>query len=161
MTGSTELPAYVNIYKSLPVAYEAMLALEAASKSTLDQQLRELVKLRASQINGCAYCLDMHYKDARAMGETEERLYMLPAWREATVYSDEERAALALAEAMTLVADGHIPTDVEADARCQFDEAGYAALVFTIVAINAWNRLSITSHAEPGRYRSKAATART
>jgi AhpD family alkylhydroperoxidase len=116
-----------------------------------------LVKLRASQINGCAYCIDMHHKDARAAGESEERLYMLPAWRESTVYTDAERAALALTEEMTLIADGHVPADVEADARAQFDEETYAALVFVVVAINAWNRLAITSHAPAGIYQPRIA----
>jgi AhpD family alkylhydroperoxidase len=149
---------YVNIYKAFPAGYQGMRALEDASKSgPLDAAIRELVKLRASQINGCAYCVDMHYKDARAAGETEERLYMLNAWREATVYTDDERAALALAEAITLIADGHVPADVEAAARARFDEETYAALVFIVVAINAWNRLAITSHAPAGTYQPKAA----
>jgi AhpD family alkylhydroperoxidase len=149
-------PAFVNIYKAFPSGYEGMQALEdAAKQGPVDHALRELVKLRASQINGCAYCIDMHYKDARAAGETEERLYMLPAWREATVYTDAERAALALTEAVTLIADGHVPADVEAEARARFDEPTYAALVFLIVAINAWNRLAITSHSPAGRYQPK------
>ena len=97
----------------------------------------------------------MHHKDARAAGETEERLYMLPAWREATVYSDAERAALALTEAVTLIAAGHVPADVEAEARSQFDAETYAALVFTIATINTWNRIAITSHSPAGRYRPK------
>ena len=149
---------YVNIYKAFPAGYHGMRALEDAAKSgPLDAAIRELVKLRASQINGCAYCVDMHYKDARAAGETEERLYMLNAWREATVYTDDERAALALAEAITLIADGHVPADVEAEARARFDDETYAALVFIVVAINAWNRLAITSHAPAGTYQPKAA----
>jgi len=147
----------VPIGKSFPAGYRAMLALEQALKdSTLDSVTFELIKLRASQINRCAYCIDMHYKDARAAGETEERLYMLAAWREASVYSEAERAALALTEAVTLIADGHVPDDVEAEARAQFDEQTYAALVFTIATINAWNRISITSHAEPGVYQPRA-----
>jgi len=151
---------YVNIYAAFPAGYEAMSALEDANAaSPIDPPLYELVKLRASQINGCAYCIDMHHKDARAAGETEERLYMLPAWREATVYTAAERAALALTEAVTLIADGHVPADVEAEARAQFDEETYAALVFTIATINAWNRLAITSHSPAGRYRPKAAAA--
>jgi AhpD family alkylhydroperoxidase len=149
---------FVNIYKAFPAGYQGMRALEDAAKSgPLDAVIRELVKLRASQINGCAYCVDMHYKDARAAGETEERLYMLNAWREATVYTDDERAALALAEAITLIADGHVPADVEAEARARFDEETYAALVFIVVAINAWNRLAITSHAPAGTYEPRAA----
>jgi len=149
---------YVNIYKAFPAGYKAMRALEDAAKhGPLDPVIRELVKLRASQVNGCAYCVDMHYKDARAAGESEERLYMLPAWRESTVYTDAERAALALTEEMTLIADGHVPADVEADARAQFDDETYAALVFVVVAINAWNRLAITSHAPAGTYQPRVA----
>ena len=154
MTTPTE---YVNVYRAFPAGYKAMSALEdACAASPLDESLYELVKLRASQINGCAYCIDMHYKDARSDGETEERLYMLPAWREATVYTDAERAALALTEEITLIADGHVPADVEADARTHFDDETYAALVFTIATINAWNRLAITSHSPAGRYRPTA-----
>jgi AhpD family alkylhydroperoxidase len=156
MTSSGQ-PEHVNIYKVFPAGYRGMQALEDASKSgPLDPMIRELVKLRASQINGCAYCIDMHHKDARAAGESEERLYMLDAWREATVYSDEERAALALTEAITLIADGHVAPDVEAAARARFDEETYAALVFVIVAINAWNRLAIASHSPAGTYQPKA-----
>ncbi len=150
---SSDPAEYVNIYKAFPAGYEGMRAFEDAARSgPLDPVIRELVKLRASQVNGCAYCIDMHYKDARAAGETEERMYMLPAWREATLYTEAERSALALAEAITLIANGHVPADVEADARAQFDKESYAALVFTVVAINAWNRLAITCHAPAGRY---------
>lgn len=144
---------FVNLYKAFPAGYAAMSALEAAvAAGPLEQSLFELVKLRASQVNGCAYCIDMHHKDARAAGETEERLYMLPAWREATVYSAAERAALALTESITSIADGHVPSDVEDDARAHFDAESYAALVFLVVTINAWNRLAITSHSPPGKY---------
>jgi AhpD family alkylhydroperoxidase len=147
---------FVNIYKAFPAGYQGMQAFENAAKSgPLDPVIRELVKLRASQVNGCAYCIDMHYKDARAAGETEERLYMLPAWREATVYSDDERAALALTEAITLIADGHVPREVEVEARARFGDETYAALVFVVVAINAWNRLAITSHSPAGKYQPK------
>jgi AhpD family alkylhydroperoxidase len=149
-------PAHVNIYKAFPAGYRAISALEQACSAAMDPVLFELVKLRASQINGCAYCIDMHWKDARAAGETEERLYMLAAWREATVYTAAERAALALTDEVTLIADGHVPVDVEAAARQQFDEPAYAALVFTIVTINAWNRLAITSHSPAGNHRAKA-----
>ena len=155
---SPEHADYVNIYKAFPAGYKGMQALEDAAKNgPLDPVIRELVKLRASQINGCAYCIDMHHKDARAAGESEERLYMLPAWRESTVYTAAERAALALTEEMTLIADGHVPADVEAEARAQFDDETYAALVFVVVAINAWNRLAITSHSPAGIYQPRAA----
>ena len=154
---SANHPRHVNVYKDFPAGYQALSALEqACANGPLDHALYELVKLRASQINGCAFCIDMHHKDARAAGETEERLYMLPAWREATVYSDAERAALALTEAVTLIAAGHVPADVEAEARAQFDAETYAALVFVVVAINAWNRLAITSHSPAGIYQPRA-----
>jgi AhpD family alkylhydroperoxidase len=145
-------PEYVNIYKAFPAGYEAMSALESACAAAMDPTLFELVKLRASQINGCAYCIDMHWKDARANGETEERLYMLGAWRESTLYSDVERAALALTDEVTLIADGHVPPDVEAAARQHLGDTAYAALVFTLATINAWNRLAITAHSPAGRY---------
>jgi AhpD family alkylhydroperoxidase len=151
---------FVNIYKQFPEGYQAVSQLEQACAATMDPSLFELVKLRASQINGCAYCIDMHYKDARARGETEERLYMLGAWREASVYSEAERAALALTDAITLIADDHVPADVEAAARDQFDERAYAALVFTVATINTWNRLAITSHSVPGVYQPKVRAAR-
>jgi AhpD family alkylhydroperoxidase len=144
----------INLMEAFPAGYKAVLAFDkAVAAGPLDRTLFELVKLRASQINGCAYCIDMHHKDLRADGETEERLYMLPAWREATVYTDAERAALALTEAVTLIAGSHVPEDVEAEARRIFDTESYAALVFAIALINTWNRLAITAHSEPGHYR--------
>ncbi len=133
-----------------PKPFLAMYQLEASIE--LDSTLRELVKLRASQINGCAFCIDMHWKDARAAGESEERLYLLDAWRESPIYSDRERAALALCEAVTLVGQGHVPDQVWEEAAAQLgDELGQ--LVFAIAAINTWNRLMIASRAEPGHYR--------
>jgi len=141
------------VMEGFAAGYKGLGGIEAAlAQSTVPAPLRELVKMRCSQINGCAFCLDMHYKDARAAGETEERLYMLNAWREATVYTDAERAALALAEAVTLISHAHVPAEVEAEARKHFDDEAYAALVWAIVAINAWNRLAITGHSEPGLY---------
>jgi AhpD family alkylhydroperoxidase len=127
-----------------------MLRLEAAIE--IAPSLGNLVKIRASQINGCAFCLDMHWKDARAAGETEERLYMLEAWRESPLYDDRERAALELCEAMTLITDGHVPDEVWEDARSEFDDGELANLVFAIAAINTWNRLNITIRLEPGHY---------
>ncbi|MGN6722653.1 MAG: carboxymuconolactone decarboxylase family protein [Marmoricola sp.] len=141
------------VFDGFPRGYKGLAGIEVAiSQSSVPEQIRELVKMRCSQINGCAYCVDMHYKDARAAGETEERLYMLSAWREATVYSDAERAALALAEAITLISQAHVPAEVEAEAKRHFDTEAYAALVWVIVMINAWNRLAITGHSEPGHY---------
>jgi AhpD family alkylhydroperoxidase len=149
---STTIPAgRVQLSELAPRPFAAMSRLEAAID--LDPRLRELVKIRASQINGCAFCLDMHHKDARAAGESEERLYLLPAWRESPGYYDaRERAALALCEAMTLVAETHVPDDVWDAAAAVFDEEELAQLVFAIAAINTWNRLMIASRGEPGHY---------
>lgn len=141
------------MHELLPTAYRALVMLEGAVRESAIPALTfELVKLRSSQINGCAFCIDMHYKDARAAGETEERLAMLPAWREATCYSAAERAALAVAEAVTRISEAHLPADVEAEAREHYDEEAFAALIFSVVAINAWNRVAISGHAEPGHY---------
>lgn len=134
--------------------YAAMAGLEAAIE--LDGRLRELVKLRASQINGCAFCLDMHWKDARAAGEPEERLYSLDAWRESPLYDERERAALELCEAITLVADTHVPDAAWERAEAAFAPEELVNLVFAITAINAWNRLAITARAEPGHYQPRA-----
>ena len=150
MTHHTAIPA------ALPDALGAMLSLEAATaEGGLPPAIHELVRVRASQINGCAHCLDMHHKDALAAGETFERLYMLNAWREATVYTPAERAALALTEVITRIADQHVPDDVEAEARRHFDDRAYAALVYAIVAINSWNRVAIANHTEPGLYKAR------
>jgi AhpD family alkylhydroperoxidase len=118
----------------------------------LEASLLELVKMRASQINGCAHCLDMHSKDARAAGETEQRLYLLNAWREAPFYSARERAALAWTEALTLVAESQVPDAVYEDARRHFSEQELVNLSLAIVAINGWNRLAIGFRAETGSY---------
>jgi len=112
-----------------------------------------LLEFRVSQINGCAYCLDMHSKDLRAAGETEQRLYLLEAWRESPFYTDRERAALAWAEAVTLVTEGHVPDEVFAQARKQFSEEELANLTLAVVAINGWNRLNIAFRTMPGSYR--------
>lgn len=139
--------------KASPGAYRAMLAMqEYVHSSGLEAPLLELVKMRASQINGCAYCLDMHSKDARAAGETEQRLYVLNAWREAPFYSQRERAALAWTEALTLVADGHVPDDVYSEARQHFSERELVDLSMAIIAINGWNRLAIGFRSEVGAY---------
>lgn len=118
----------------------------------LEPALLELVKLRASQINGCAYCIDMHTKDARAGGETEQRLYTVSAWRETPFYSERERAALAWTEAVTKVADTGVPDDVYELARRHFDEKGLVDLTLAVVVINGWNRLSISFRKVPGSY---------
>ncbi len=121
----------------------------------LEPSLLELVKMRASQINGCAYCLDMHSKDARAAGETEQRLYTLDAWREAPFYTERERAALDWTEAVTQVADSHVPDAVYDHVKQHFNGRELIDLTLAVVAINAWNRLAISSRAEAGTYRPK------
>jgi AhpD family alkylhydroperoxidase len=134
--------------------FQAMMALETyvRKSSGLDPSLLQLVRMRSSQINGCAYCLDMHSKDARAEGETEQRLYCLPAWRETPFYSERERAALAWTEAVTQVSEDHVPDEVFELARMQFSEEELAELTLAIVAINGWNRLCIAFRAPPGTY---------
>ncbi|MEZ5566054.1 MAG: carboxymuconolactone decarboxylase family protein [Gammaproteobacteria bacterium] len=122
----------------------------------LESALLELVKMRASQINGCAYCLDMHSKDARAAGESEQRLYVLDAWREAPFYDARERAALEWTEAVTRVADTHVPADVHERVAQHFNEQELLALTLAVVAINGWNRLAISSRVEPGSYRPRS-----
>ncbi|HEY8544628.1 MAG TPA: carboxymuconolactone decarboxylase family protein [Acidimicrobiales bacterium] len=149
---SDEIRPTVPLSEQFADGYAAMRQLNAAVRRAVDPTLLELIQLRASQINGCAYCLDMHTKDALANGERTDRLAVLPAWRESTLFTEQERAALALTEAVTRIADGHVPADVEARARAAFDEATYAAIVFAVVLINGWNRLAITGHYEPGHY---------
>src|SRR5262245_40600906 len=140
-------------FKVDPGAYKAMMGLQAyVNESGLEHSLLELVKTRASQINGCAYCIDMHTKDARARGESEQRLYALNAWREAPFYSARERAALAWTEAVTLVGQGHVPDDVFAQARSEFTEVELANLTMAVVVINGWNRLAIAFREVPGSY---------
>lgn len=139
--------------QSTPGVYGAMDALDTYLQTcTIDRPLLLLVQLRASQINGCAYCLDMHWKDLRAVGEKEQRLYSLDAWCECPYYSDRERAALAWTEAVTQVANGHIPDAVYNEARVHFNEKELADLTLAIAAINAWNRLSIAARLRPGTY---------
>ena len=136
-----------------PEAYRAMSGLEAYLKqSGLDHNLLHMVKLRASQMNGCAYCIDMHWKDARAGGESEQRLYGLDAWRESPYYNDRERAALAWTEAVTNLHDGHVPDAVYDLARSQFNEKELADLTWAVAAINVWNRVLIAGRAEAGKY---------
>jgi len=146
--------------KAAPGGIRALYGLEAyLAGCGLEPSLRELVKLWASQINGCAYCIDMHTKDARAQGETEQRLYLLDAWREAPFYSDRERAALAWTEAVTLITDGHAPDGVFEQARKHFTDQKLVNLILAIAAINAWNRLSIGFRAVPGAYQARTSHA--
>lgn len=138
-----------------PDGYEALHRLSQTVKASgLETSLLELVKMRASQINGCAYCIDMHSKDARAAGESEQRLYALSAWRETPFFTDRERAALAITEAITLVADTHVPQAALDDAAKHFTPEELSRLVYAVIEINAWNRLAITvGSPEAGSYR--------
>jgi AhpD family alkylhydroperoxidase len=138
-------------------ALQAMLALEEyLSGCGLDHKLMHLLKLRASQINGCAYCIDMHAIDARAAGETEQRLYALDAWRETPFFDEHERAALAWIEAVTLVSQGHVPDAVYEQARQHFSAKEVVDLTYLASTINAWNRIAISMRAVPGRYQATA-----
>ena len=138
------MEARLNPYTAAPDAMKAMMALESYVRGCgLEPSLIELVKTRASQINGCAYCIDMHTRDARAHGETEQRLYLLSAWHESPLYSDRERAALAWTEALTLISETHAPDAVYEEARAQFSEEELTKLSLLIGTINAWNRIAI------------------
>ena len=148
------MEARMDFRKASPQGAKAMSELHAfVHKCGLERTLLELVKLRASQINGCAQCIDMHTKELRADGESEQRLYLLCAWRESPFYSDRERAALAWTEALTLVTNGHVPDEVYEAARAQFSEEALANLTLAIVAINGANRLNIAFRTVPGNYR--------
>jgi AhpD family alkylhydroperoxidase len=143
----------ISYARSAPGVFDAMESLDNyLEESAVERPLRFLAQLRASQINGCAYCLDMHSKDLRAIGETEQRIYSLDAWRECPYYTERERAALEWTEAVTLVADGHVPDAVYEAVRPFFDERELADLTLAIAAINAWNRLSIAARITPGTY---------
>jgi AhpD family alkylhydroperoxidase len=138
----------LNPYQAAPEAMKALAALENyVQHSGLDHSLIDLVKTRASQINGCAYCIHMHTREARARGETEERLYLLDAWHESPLYSERERAALAWTEAVTLLSQTHVPDRVYDQARAQFSEAELVNLTLCVAAINAWNRVAISFRA--------------
>ncbi len=140
--------------KASPDAYAAMLAMERFVRSSgLEHELIELVKIRASQMNGCAFCLDMHTKDARAAGETEQRLHVLSAWREASFYTPRERAALAWTEAVTRLGPHGVPDEVFQSARQQLSEEELVNLTMAVITINGWNRLAIAFQSpEPGSY---------
>lgn len=143
----------INYGKAAPGVYDAMDALDRYLQTCgLERSLNLLVQLRVSQINGCAYCLDMHWKDLRAINETEQRLYSLDAWRECPYYTDRERAALAWAEAVTVITSGHASDAVYAEVRPHFNDKELSDLTLTVAAINAWNRLSIAARLHPGTY---------
>lgn len=155
------MTARFNYIKAAPGGYRAMSQLEQYVKNCgLEASLIELVKLRASQINGCAYCIDMHTKDARAAGESEQRLYLLSAWREAPFYSERERAALEWTEAVTLIANDHVPDEIYERVKPHFTDEEMANLTLAIATINAWNRLAISFRSEVGSYQPKQAIAR-
>ena len=140
----------MNYFQAAPESIKALLALETQiTTSGLEQSLIELVKTRASQINGCAYCINMHTQDARKHGETEARLYLLNAWRETPVYTERERAALAWTEAVTLISETHAPDELYQAVRAQFSETETVNLTMLIATINAWNRLAISFRAVP------------
>jgi AhpD family alkylhydroperoxidase len=143
----------INYAKAAPGVYDAMDALDNyLAACGLEASLLHLVRLRASQLNGCAYCIDMHWKDLRALGETEQRLYGLDAWRESPYYTERERAALEWAEAVTFVAEGHVPDGLYERVRGALNEKELADLTLAVATINAWNRLSIAARLAPGLY---------
>lgn len=149
----TAMQARLDPRKASPEAMKAMTNLHAyVGKCGLDHKLLELVKLRASQINGCAWCMDMHTKELRAAGESEQRLYLLSAWRECPFYTERERAALSWTEALTLLTEGNVPDDIFALAREQFGEEELVNLTLAIVAINGANRINVAFRTVPGNY---------
>ena len=154
----TEIPVRLDFEQHAAAFYKAMLHLDNAATKELDRvgfdrRLRELVRIRASQLNGCAYCVDMHTKDARAVGETEQRIYSLPVWRETPFSTERERAALAFAESVTLLADDHVPTEAYEAVAVHFEPDEIAALVSLLVTINAWNAIAVSTRAwPPGSY---------
>ena len=143
------MKARLNPYQAAPETMKALAALEAhIVQSGLEPRLVELVKTRASQINGCAYCIHLHTKDARAHGESEERLYLLNAWQESSLYTPKERAALAWTEALTLISESHAPDHVYEEVRQHFSEAEVVKLTVLIGTINAWNRVAISCRSQ-------------
>jgi len=151
----------LNYAEASPEGFEAMRTLERhVRQSGLDHRLLELVKTRASQLNGCAYCLDMHTKDARAAGETEQRLYALSAWQETSFFDARERVALAWTEAVTRLDEHHVSDELYAEVRQHFDERSLVDLTLAIIAINGWNRLAIAFRKEPGTYQPPSAATR-
>jgi AhpD family alkylhydroperoxidase len=141
-----------------PAAYHGMLELERyLHQTSIGMPLVHIVKLYASMINHCAYCIDMHWKDLRAIGETDQRMYGLPAWRESPYYTDRERAAFAWTEAVTLITDGFIPDAVYEEVRPHFTDKELSELTMVIVTINSWNRMSVAARTTPGTYQAKKA----
>jgi AhpD family alkylhydroperoxidase len=153
-----DLPVRLDFEKLTPAVYQAVSRLDQATTKQLDQagidhRLRELMRIRASQLNGCAYCIDMHTKDARALDESEQRIYALPAWRETPFFTARERAALAYTEAVTLLADDHVPTAAHDHVAAVFSPTEVAALLSLVLTINAWNTVGVAARAwVPGTY---------
>jgi AhpD family alkylhydroperoxidase len=157
MSETQHMQPRLDYAKLAPKVIEAMHAVERYVRTSgLEPSLLELVKLRASQINGCAYCVDMHTKDARANGETEQRLYAVAVWKEAPFFTERERAALGWTEAVTLVSRDQVPDEVYEDARRQFDERQLIDLTMAVIAINGWNRLAVSFRALAGAYQPAA-----
>jgi len=158
MATATEVPVRLDFDAHAPAFAKALSHLDNAATKQLDQvdfdhRLRELVRIRASQLNGCAYCIDMHTKDARAAGETEQRIYALPAWRETPFFTARERAALAFTESVTLLAQTHVPAEAYAEVAGEYSADEIAALVSLLVAINAWNTVGVSTRTwVPGTY---------
>ncbi len=150
------MEARINVAQVDPEVINTLVGLSKyVMKTGLEHSLLDLVVLRASQLNHCAYCIDMHYKDARASGETEQRLYSLDAWRETPYYSDRERAALAWTESVTLLTEGYVPDEVYEQVRQQFTETELLGLTMAIIGINGWNRLNVSFRTVPGSYQSQ------
>jgi AhpD family alkylhydroperoxidase len=157
MTDTKHMQPRLDYRKASPKAMEAMYALERyVRNSSLEPRLLELVKLRASQINGCAYCVDMHTKDARALGETEQRLFAVVVWKEAPFFTERERAALGWTEAVTMVSRDQVPDEIYEIARREFSENELIDLTMAVIAINGWNRLAISFRALAGTYQPAA-----
>jgi AhpD family alkylhydroperoxidase len=157
---TTDTKPAVDLAKAGRAGYRAMSAFSRATHDLeLDPLVRELIRVRASMLNGCAYCVDMHTKDARAIGETEQRLYAVSTWHEAPFFSPAERAALALTDALTLLAGNPLPDDVVAEAEEQLGTEGLAAATWVIITINAWNRVAIAGHEQAGEYEPEPASA--
>jgi AhpD family alkylhydroperoxidase len=150
---STTTHRRVKIATLAPDFYKALIDLDAQSATGLDPRLADIVRIRASQLNGCAYCVDMHTLDARQAGDSEQRMNLIATWREARkFYSEQEQAALELTEAITLISVDHVPDDVYAIAAAAFDDKELAQLIGLIITINAWNRVGVTGRLEPGHY---------
>jgi AhpD family alkylhydroperoxidase len=147
MSTTTQTSGRVDIERDAPALYRAMVALDrAVGASGLDRRLWELLKVRASQLNGCAYCIDLHTRDALSAGESQRRLFAVAAWRESALFSDRERAALALTDAVTRLAGAEVPDPVYEEAARRFSPAEVTALLYAIVTINGWNRLAVSTH---------------